>query len=121
MRDPQEVEDGEHEQYVARVAAIDVAKATGKVCTRVPHETKPGKRLTQVWDVAATTNAIIELADHLAPSSAHGVSMHRPARLSVMAAGSGRRRGCRGGAVAGVRVGGCRRAPRRGPGRSAAG
>ena len=65
MQDPQEIEDGEHEQTVARVAAVDVAKATGKVCTRVPHETRPGKRLTKVWDVSATTNAIVELADHL--------------------------------------------------------
>jgi transposase len=36
------------------------------VCTRVPHPTTAGKRLTRVWEVAATTNAIIELADQLA-------------------------------------------------------
>jgi transposase len=65
VREPQEIEDEEHEQVVARVAAIDVAKATGMVCTRVPHEKRPGRRLTKVWEVAATTNAIIELADHL--------------------------------------------------------
>jgi transposase len=51
---------------VERVAAIDVAKASGMVCTRVPHQTTAGKRSTRVWDVAATTNAIIELADQLA-------------------------------------------------------
>ena len=65
VREPQEIEDGEHEQVLGRVAAIDVAKATGMVCTRVPHESRPGRRLTKVWEVAATTNAIIELADHL--------------------------------------------------------
>jgi transposase len=65
VREPQEIEDEEHEQVIARVAAIDVAKATGMVCTRVPHEKRPGRRLTKVWEVAATTNAIIELADHL--------------------------------------------------------
>ena len=65
MDEPHEVSDEEHEQIVARVAAIDVAKASGMVCTRVPHETKPGRRLTKVWNVAATTNSIIELADHL--------------------------------------------------------
>jgi transposase len=59
------VEVQEHEQIVERVAAIDVAKASGMVCTRVPHQTTPGKRITRVWEVAATTNAIIALADQL--------------------------------------------------------
>ena len=35
------------------------------VCTRVPHENSPGRRVTKVWQVTATTNAIIDLADHL--------------------------------------------------------
>jgi transposase len=65
MNEPHEVADEEHEQIVARVAAVDVAKASGMVCTRVPHDTKPGRRLCKVWNVAATTNAITELADHL--------------------------------------------------------
>jgi transposase len=60
------VEVEEHEQIVERVAAIDVAKASGMVCTRVPHQTTPGKPITRVWEVAATTNAVIELADQLA-------------------------------------------------------
>ena len=64
--DGRQVEVDEHEQIVERVAAIDVAKASGMVCTRVPHPTTAGKRLTRVWEVAATTNAIIELADQLA-------------------------------------------------------
>jgi transposase len=59
-----EVEDVE--EILARVAAIDVAKATGMVCTRVPHESRPGRRITKTWSVAATTRSIIELADHLA-------------------------------------------------------
>jgi transposase len=66
MREPQEIQDEAHEQLVERVAAIDVAKASGKVCTRVPHPGRPGRRLTKVWDVDATTNAITELAGHLA-------------------------------------------------------
>jgi transposase len=61
-----QVEVDEHEQIVERVAAIDVAKASGMVCTRVPHPTTAGKRLTRVWEVSATTNAIIALADQLA-------------------------------------------------------
>jgi len=64
--DRRQVEVEEHEQIVERVAAIDVAKASGMVCTRVPHQTTPGKRITRVWEVAATTNAIIALADQLA-------------------------------------------------------
>jgi hypothetical protein len=54
------------EELVARVAAIDVAKASGMVGTRVPHPAKPGQRATKVWQVPATTNAIIELAEQLA-------------------------------------------------------
>ena len=47
---------------VERVAAVDVAKASGMVCTRVPHALLVGRRVTKVWQVAATTNAILELA-----------------------------------------------------------
>lgn len=65
VREVQEIEDAEHEQVVARVAAIDVAKASGMVCTRVPNESKPGRRLTKVWELPATTGAILELSDHL--------------------------------------------------------
>ena len=62
----QQLEVDEHEELVGRVAAIDVAKASGMVCTRVPHATKAGKRVTTVWQVTATTNAILELAEQLA-------------------------------------------------------
>jgi transposase len=62
----QQVEVDEHEEIVGRVAAIDVAKASGMVCTRVPHATRAGKRVTTVWQVASTTNQILELADQLA-------------------------------------------------------
>jgi transposase len=65
VREPQEIEDEEHEQILERVCAIDVGKPAGMVCTRVPHESRPGRRVTRVWEVDATTNAIIELADHL--------------------------------------------------------
>ncbi len=67
MREPQEIDDSPAELAVARVAAVDVAKATGVVCTRVPREgDSPGRFTTKVWTVEATTNAILELADHLA-------------------------------------------------------
>jgi transposase len=65
MQQPVEVDVDESQEVVERVAAIDVAKATGMVCTRVPHDTVPGKRVTRVWEVKATTKALAELADHL--------------------------------------------------------
>ena len=37
MMEPQEIEDEEYEQILQRVAAVDVAKASGMVCLRVPH------------------------------------------------------------------------------------
>ena len=65
MQQPVEVDVDDSQEVVGRVAAIDVAKATGMVCTRVPHETVAGKRVTKVWEVKATTKALAELADHL--------------------------------------------------------
>ena len=44
MKEPQEIPDEEHEQVLARVAAVDVAKASGVACTRVPDEDRPGRR-----------------------------------------------------------------------------
>jgi transposase len=64
--EPEEIDAEDHDEVLDRVAAIDVAKASGKVCTRLPREEAPAKRVTKVWDVASTTNAIIELADQLA-------------------------------------------------------
>jgi hypothetical protein len=46
MEEPQEVRDEEYERVWDRVAAIDVAKASGVVCTRVPDEDRPGRRKT---------------------------------------------------------------------------
>jgi transposase len=65
VEEPQEVQDEEHERVWERVAAVDVAKGSGVVCTRVPDEDRPGRRRTHVWTVPARVNAIIELGDHL--------------------------------------------------------
>jgi hypothetical protein len=66
MEQPQEVvEDEEHERAWGRVAAIDVAKASGVVCTRVPDEDRPGRRRARVWTVAATMGDVTTLGDHL--------------------------------------------------------
>ena len=65
MDRPQEIEVAEEHEIVERVAAIDVAKASGMICTRVPHQSVAGKRVTKVWEVPSTTKGITELADHL--------------------------------------------------------
>jgi transposase len=65
MQRPQPVEADDHDVMLDRVAAVDVGKAAGKVCMRVPDPAHAGRRATSVWDVAATTRAILELADHL--------------------------------------------------------
>jgi transposase len=75
MREAQEVEDEAHEQILERVCAIDVAKASGKVCTRVPHPSRPGARRTRVWDADATTNAARELGGHLAGEGIERVTL----------------------------------------------
>ena len=59
---PQEIPDAEHELVIERVAAIDVAKAFGKVCVRTP---RARRRVSRVWDVEATTGEVTELAGHL--------------------------------------------------------
>ena len=61
---PEEIADEEHEQVTERVCAIDVAKESGKVCVRMPHETRPG-RVSKVWDVPATMRAVTELGEVL--------------------------------------------------------
>jgi transposase len=65
MRVAEEIPDAEFEQTIEGVCAIDVAKASGTVCTRVPQQSTPGRRVSKVWDVKATTNAIIELGEYL--------------------------------------------------------
>ena len=58
--------DSDDDDLLARVAAIDVAKDSGMACTRVPDESRPGKRATTVWSIRARTSSINELADQLA-------------------------------------------------------
>ncbi|MHB8696248.1 MAG: IS110 family RNA-guided transposase [Solirubrobacteraceae bacterium] len=64
-REVEQLECGD-EQIVERVAAVDVGKGSGQVCTRVPHASIAGRRVTTVWNVQATTNAITALAVQLA-------------------------------------------------------
>ena len=61
--EPEEIIDAEHELVIERVAAIDVAKASGKVCVRLPGKSR--RRVSRVWDVAATSGAVADLAAQL--------------------------------------------------------
>ena len=70
---PVEIPDAEHELVIERVAAVDVAKAAGKVCVRLPGKT--GRRFSRVWDVAARTGAITELGEQLVELSVEKVTV----------------------------------------------
>jgi hypothetical protein len=63
---PQVIDDEEHERVHERVAAIDVAKDSGMVCTRLPHPSRPGARRSTVWTVKARMGAIRGLGRQLA-------------------------------------------------------
>ena len=65
MRRPQVIDDEDHEQVHERVAAIDVAKDSGMVCTRLPHPSRPGARRSTVWTVTARKNAVGRLGRQL--------------------------------------------------------
>ena len=61
---PQVIEDEEHQRVFERVAAIDVAKASGMVCVRLPgRDGRP--RASKVWEVPAVTRAVTELGRRL--------------------------------------------------------
>jgi len=62
---PQVIDDQEHERFYERVAAADVAKETGMVCTRTPHPGRPGARRAAVQAVQARTGAIRALGRQL--------------------------------------------------------
>jgi transposase len=62
---PQVIDDEEHERRYERVAAVDVAKDTGMVCTRTPHPSRPGARRATVWTVKARLGAVRALGRQL--------------------------------------------------------
>ena len=55
---PQVTGDEEHERVHDRVAAADVAKDAGVVCTRMSHRSRPGARQSAIWTVKARMGAI---------------------------------------------------------------
>ena len=82
MSEPQLIDDQEHERVFERVAAVDVAKAAGMVCTRGPHPSRPGVRQAAVWEVPATMNAVSALADQLAAAGVQKVTLESDHLLS---------------------------------------
>jgi transposase len=62
---PQVIDDEQHERVYERVAAVDVAKDSGMVCTRMPHPSRPGARQSTVWTVKARMAAIGALGRQL--------------------------------------------------------
>jgi hypothetical protein len=59
------IDDEDHERVHDRVAAVDVAKDSGVVCTRMPHPSRPGARRSTVWTVKARMKAIRGLGRQL--------------------------------------------------------
>jgi transposase len=63
---PRVVPDEDHEVVYERVAAVDVAKASGVVCLRAPDPARPGRFASRIWDhVPATRARITELGREL--------------------------------------------------------
>jgi len=52
-------------QVAARVCAIDIGKAGLVACVRVPHASRPDRRVQEVREYATVTPALLELADWL--------------------------------------------------------
>jgi transposase len=72
---PQVIDDQEHERVHERVAAIDVAKDSGMVCTRLPHPSRPGARQSTVWAVTARMGAVRKLGRQLAQDGIEVVTL----------------------------------------------
>lgn len=71
----QVVEDEDYQLRHERVAGIDVAKASGMVCLRLPPAPGKQRRTSRTWEVAATVPATGALAEELKAAGAEVVSM----------------------------------------------
>ena len=75
MSEPQVVDDEENGRVFERVAAVDVAKASGVVCLRVPHPSRPGARRSSLWTVTASMAGVADLAAQLAGEGVQKVTL----------------------------------------------
>jgi transposase len=76
VRKPQVVPDADHEVVYERVAAVDVAKASGVVCMRTPDPARPGRYVNRIWDsVPAMRAQIAELGRELLKNKVQMVTL----------------------------------------------
>jgi transposase len=71
----QVVEDEDYQLQYERVAGIDVAKASGMVCLRLPPGPGRSRRSSKVWEVSATVPGVMSLAAELKAARVQKVSM----------------------------------------------
>jgi transposase len=71
----QVVEDEGYQLRYERVAGIDVAKASGMVCLRLPPDPGRARRTSRTWQVSASVPEIEALAAELMAAGAQMVSM----------------------------------------------
>jgi transposase len=69
------VEDEDYHLRHERVAGIDVAKASGMICLRLPPEGGQGKRFSKVWEAGATVPEAEAVAQELLAAGVELVSM----------------------------------------------
>lgn len=69
------VQDEDYQLRHERVAGIDIAKASGMVCLRLPPEDGRDKRFSKVWETGATVPEIGETARELKAAGVQLVSM----------------------------------------------
>ena len=65
----------EQERVVQRVCALDLGKVGLVACVRVPHPTRPGRRLQEVREYTTVTRQLLELADWLRVQQVELVAM----------------------------------------------
>ena len=65
MSKPLVIDDEDHERVHEKVAAVDVSKDCGMVCTRTPHPSRAGARQSTVRTVKARMGAIRQLGRQL--------------------------------------------------------
>jgi transposase len=69
------VQDEDYQLRHEKVAGIDIAKASGMACLRLPPEDGQDKRHSKVWETGATVPEIEELARELKAAGVQLVSM----------------------------------------------
>ena len=94
MSRPQVIDDEEHERVHDRVAAVDMAKDAGVVCTRTPHPSRPGARRSTVRTVRARMKTIRTLGRQLKKDGIEVVALESTGARVLVAglscAGAGR-------------------------------